>query len=312
MLSQRYTDRSAASALRSSSRLVLLPSPHGNASSESLPSYVPLPMAKRRATDAEDTYRSILAPERDDDEDDGLAGSGDEEAEDPLAKGVFGDLKQSDEDEDAEEDDVEAESTESLVRNRNIEFSRRLAADPSDVDGWLAWAKFSSETGFSDRPSSPGPSSKATPAVTASLFSRSTIVLAHLDRALSSHPAILETNPRFMLALMQAAVEVESTVKVEARWEKLLAGPLGVQLEVWRAWGDYKMSSRGKGADDACAGWAEEGLARLQAQAEGQPPSSACPASRSPNHPSHTSSVCTVQCVRTSRASRSTSCCERA
>lgn len=74
-----------------------------------------------------------------------------------------------------------------------------------------------------------------------------------------------------MLALLSASQEVEPPSKVAERWDEVLAGPLGGEIDIWRAWGGWRMETITRGSEgveggegDVTAGWAEDGLARLR------------------------------------------------
>jgi hypothetical protein len=256
--------------LNNPSRVLLLPS--ASSPGTFLPPYVALPGSKRPNSPplpAESTYRSIFPASQQADDSDADASSS--EGEDPLAQGIFGALPPSTEKTEGGDDDIESEEEtyDSIVRTKNLYYSQKTKADPMDVSAWLAWARFSATAGF---PAVSDPSflaaktssSSARP-LASTLHGRAEITLIHLTRALEQHPALAES-VQFMLALLEAATEVEPAEKVGKRWDEALRNKLGGDIAVWRAWGSWKMSEResGGGGGNVTAAWAEEGLARLR------------------------------------------------
>ena len=68
-----------------------------------------------------------------------------------------------------------------------------------------------------------------------------------------------------MLALLDASAEVEPPAKTSDRWDQVLSGVLGSEIEIWRAWGGWRME-RGDGGNEGVgeAGWVVEGLNRMR------------------------------------------------
>lgn len=228
------------------------------ASSTSLGDYVRFSKRRRLEEPVDVPYRSIEADERESSSDE------DEEAEGgaALQEGVFGRLEAGgDEDEGASD----VETKESAYRTKNVQFAQRSKEAPLDADNWIAWARFSALAGFDDRPLAASSSSSTAPSGP-SIRSRSFIVFTILDRAALSQPA-LEHDPAFVLALLEAAEQAEEPQALAARWDRALEGPLNMDVTLWRAWGNWKMSSRSgqQGESDDITLWAEEGLERLRA-----------------------------------------------
>lgn len=242
----RYSDKSARSMLSSAS-LVLRPS--STTSQPTLGDYTPFSKRRRTEPPIEVPYRTHeKESEASADEDDG--GIADLIGED--------------------EDASDVETKDLTYRSKNVRFSQRAKEAPLDAQNWIDWAQFSAQAGFDDRrplAHLPSSASHEGAGVRPSASSRAAITFTVLDRAALSYPK-LEDDLTFVLALLEAAEEVESPLELSRRWKSVLEGPLNKDVSVWRAWGNWKMARRegqeGEGGTDV-ATWAEEGLQMLRA-----------------------------------------------
>lgn len=259
----RYSDKLARGLLNAPS-LVIQPAAQ-SATTSSLGDYVRFSKRRRIEESVEESYRAI----------DAASGSSSSEEEDEaesgaaLPEGVFGRLPGIDHDEVDDEGKDEAgsgvETKESAYKARNLRFAQQAKEAPLDVANWLAWAHFSAHAGFDVRPLASGSSFSSSAPPGPSSKSRASITFTVLDRAALSNPS-LESDPAFVLALLEAAAEAEDSLALAARWDRVLSGPLNKDVNIWRAWGTWQMLSRsGQQAEgDDLTRWAEDGLERLR------------------------------------------------
>lgn len=268
----RYSDKLVRGSLNAPS-LVIMPAAQSTQSSN-LGDYVRFSKRRRIEESVGEPYRAIedtsesSASEEDDDGAESVAA---------LPEGVFGrlaGLNGEEDEEGADETGPGVGTKESAYRTRNLAFAQRAKEAPLDVANWLAWARFSAHAGFDDRPLASSSSLSSAPSGPSS-GSRASIIFTVLDRAALSNPS-LEYDPTFGLALLEAAVEAEEPPALAARWDRVLAGPLNKDVNIWRAWGTWQMSSRtGQQAEgDDLTRWAEDGLERLRAMWRDAPPGS--------------------------------------